>query len=124
MKAIKTYISVYPLWYRLIVFIAVPVSVILYAVVTVIAAGSADGFDAGFNISLSAMLLIYAELFGEWFTLGEICVRKGAFGDVAQTLCETVCGGRYTQKGSGISADIYYAAACGAGDKPGYGKHF
>ena len=82
MKAIKTYISVYPLWYRLIVFIAVPVSVILYAVVTVIAAGSADGFDAGFNISLSAMLLIYAELFGEWFTLGEICVRKGAFGDV------------------------------------------
>ncbi len=82
MKAIKTYISVYPLWYRILLFIAVPVSVIMYGIGTVIAAGDAEGFDYGFIISISAMLLIYAELFGEWFTLGEICARKGAFGDV------------------------------------------
>ena len=81
MKAIKTYISVYPVWYRILVFIAVPVAVILTGIAMLASASEAEGFDRGFIIGFSASILVYAELFGEWFTLGEICARKGAFGD-------------------------------------------
>ncbi len=81
MKAIKIYISVYPVWYRVLVFICVPISVIALGSIMLISGGAISAFDWGLITSLSAMALIYAELFGEWFTIGEICVRKGAFGE-------------------------------------------
>ena len=85
MKAVKTYISVYPLWYRVIVFVAVPIVVIAMGVAMQAGADEASGYDRGLLIGLSAGALIYAEIFGEWFTLGEISARKGAFGDVVMS---------------------------------------
>lgn len=82
MKAVKTYISVYPLWYRVIVFVGVPLVAIGMGVAIFARAGAVEAYDRGMIISLSAMALIYAEVLGEWFTLGEISTRKGAFGDV------------------------------------------
>lgn len=82
MKAIKTYISVYPLWYRALVFAAVPVIVIAMGVAMLAGADEVSGYDRGLIIGLSAGALLYAEILGEWFTLGEISARKGAFGDV------------------------------------------
>ncbi len=81
MKAIKIYISVYPLWYRILVFIGIPVLVIVLGTLMFARVGNVSAFDWGMITSLSSMGLIYAELFGEWFTIGEICVRKGAFGE-------------------------------------------
>ena len=79
MKGFKTYISMYPAWYRFVVFLIVPVVIIADGVLVAIA--GAD-YNTGIVLGLSAGLLPYGELFGEWFTLGEICARKGAFGEV------------------------------------------
>ncbi len=80
MKAIKTYISVYPVWYRVVVFIVVPVAVIVTGLE--LSLPGLSSHDDVLIIVLTACALIYAELFGEWFTVGEICARKGAFGEV------------------------------------------
>ncbi|MCR4616725.1 MAG: hypothetical protein K5669_00915 [Lachnospiraceae bacterium] len=79
MKAVKTYLSVYPFWYRFVVFIIEPAVIIAGGVIN--AASSTGDYKSGFIVGMSAAILIYAELFGEWFTLGEICVKRGAFGE-------------------------------------------
>ena len=79
MKGFKTYISMYPVWYRFVVFLIVPVVIIANGLMVAIAGMD---YNTGIVLGMSAGLLPYGELFGEWFTLGEICVRKGAFGEV------------------------------------------
>ncbi len=82
MKAAKTLISVYPVWYRILVFLIIPITVIAIGSVLLIFSENISGFDLGAIISMSFLAMLYAEIFGEWFTIGEICTRKGAFGDI------------------------------------------
>ena len=65
-KAIKIFISVYPVWYRVLVFICIPISVIGIGSVMLISGGEISAYDWGLLTAFSSMGLIYAELFGEF----------------------------------------------------------
>ena len=82
MKAIKTYLSVYPKWYRIFILIVIPLVTVFLGMGFLVMNGAIPRIIRGVYMATSAIIVLYAEFFGEYFTLGDVCVRKGAFGDM------------------------------------------
>lgn len=80
MKGIKTYLSVYPGIYKVIVLIIVPVSMLIIASTAGLITGEST---ANYHPELWIVggIAVYSELFGEMFSIGTICSKKRTFGD-------------------------------------------
>lgn len=85
MKAIKTYISVYPTWYRVLILIVLPLLTVFLGTGVFVMSGEVPKMIRALYWAMNALVLSYAEFFGEYFTLGDVCVRKGAFGEVTMS---------------------------------------
>jgi len=81
MKGIRTYLSIYPIIYKVIVLIIVPLAslgIAVYLGLTVPATKNGNTLIALFTIS---GIGVYSEIFGEMFSIGNICAKKRPFGD-------------------------------------------
>ncbi|MCR5800839.1 MAG: hypothetical protein K6G57_00725 [Lachnospiraceae bacterium] len=78
MKSFKTYLAVYPFLYKIVIIIVMPLIVFK----TGFSACLEAVLDTYIKMMAGGMIVMAAELYGEFYSMGAICTKKLPFGEL------------------------------------------